>query len=588
MSTMRKEYLIIKPLTRVIATLAIAAFITAVSAQDTVPNETEAERDARMQWWRDAKYGMFIHWGASTYLGGEWKGKNYGDSHGLIRNAKLSPEEYAAAVQPFNPIDFDAEQWVLDAQRFGFKYIVFIAKHHDGFAMWDSEASDFNIIDATDFDRDILAELSAACQKYDMKLGIYYSHARDWYHPGGAMGLHNMPTWHPSQEGEFTDYIHEVAVPQVRELLTNYGPIAEFWWDTPDNMTPELAEPFTELLQLQPGIVTNSRLLSRDGTGGDFDTPERYIPTKQEHDLDFEVCMTIGRTWMWSKKDEREKTGQDLLFNLLEIASKGGNYLLNIGPTPQGTFADWQIERLEYAGNWLAEYGEAIYGTSEGPFRYWENGYATTKDNALYLLITEWPTDGRLYVPIGNAPETAHTLGGTSQSFTFESTDKGLFIDVPDQPLDDRASVIVLDMPEPAVPIRQGRLPDEDGAYELTAVDGERYGLRLRLIGDVIPSWPTGLYSVTWPIYIEYPGTYKVQATYACDPDKAGGTLDLTFNEQKLTAITQPTASVTDFQTFDLGTVTFDREMPVEVVLKQLKRKAPDAVSFKSLTLTRE
>ncbi len=572
-------------LPHILTALLVATFTIPSYAQQTVPGETDAERDIRMQWWRDAKYGMFIHWGASTYLGGEWNGKIYGDSHGLIRDAKIPPEEYAAALQPFNPIEFDAEQWVRDAQRFGFKYIVFIAKHHDGFAMWDSQASDFNIIDATEFDRDILAELSAACQKYGMKFGVYYSHARDWYHPGGAMGLRDMPNWHPSQEGEFADYIHDVAVPQVRELMTNYGPIAELWWDTPDKMTPELAAEFTELLKLQPGIVTNSRLLNRDGTGGDFDTPERYIPANQEHGLDFEVCMTIGRTWMWSKEDEREKSAQDILDNLLNIASKGGNYLLNIGPTPQGTFAHWQVERLEYVGDWLADYGEAIYGTSKGPFRYWENGYATTKGNSLYLLVTDWPTDGKLYVPIANVPTSARALGTPSQPFTFKSTDKGLFIDVPRQPLDERASVIVLDMPQPAIPIRQGQLADERGAYELTAVDGERYGLRLRLIGDVIPSWPTGLYSVTWPIYIEQPGTYRVLATYACDPDKAGGTLDLTFNQQKLTAITQPTASTTDFQTVDLGTVTFDHEQSVEVVLKQLKRKDPKAVSFKSLTI---
>ncbi len=558
-------------------------------AQPTFAGESEAQRDARMQWWRDAKYGMFIHWGASTYLGGEWKGKNYGDSHGVIHAAKLSPAEYAKAIRPFNPVDFDAEQFVLDAQRFGFKYLVFIAKHHDGFAMWDSQASDFNIVDGSDYGRDILADLAAACQKHHMKLGVYYSHARDWYHPGAALGKGDEAAWDPSQKGDFADYIHNIAVPQVRELLTNYGPIAELWYDTPDLMTPELAAEFTRLMPLQPNIVVNSRLLDRTGMGGDFDTPERFIPARRNPpDRDMEVCMTIGRTWMWSKSDEQEKSAEQLLDNLLHVAGKGGNYLLNIGPTPQGTIEPWQVERLEYVGNWLADHGEAIYGTRQGPFRYWGNGYVTRKGNTLYLLTTKWPADGKLYVPMANAPSAAYALGNPSQKFAFETTEKGVFIDVPKQPLDERASVIVLEMAEPAVAIRQGMLPGEDGAYHLHAPEGERYGLRLRLVGNTIVSWPSSAYTLTWPVYIEQPGTYRVQVVYASSPSESGGQLELKLNDQKLTADTQPTASNNDFQTFDLGSVTFDRAQSVEAVLRQPKRSSSNGVIFKSLIMTRQ
>jgi len=558
-------------------------------AQPTFPGESAAQRDARMQWWRDARYGMFIHWSASSVLGGEWNGKAYGDGCFLLQDAKMPVDDYATALATFNPVKFDAERWVLLAKEAGMKYIVFTAKHHDGFAMWDSKASAFNVVDHTPFGRDVVAELTAACEKHGLKLGLYYSHARDWYHPGGAIGLRDMPPWDEKQRGDFADYVHGVAVPQVRELLTNYGPIAALWWDTPDKMTPQLADAFTQLLPLRPGIVTNSRLLNRDGTGGDFDTPERYIPPyRRSPDRDMEVCMTIGRNWMHTRTDGDWQSAAQLLHQLIDIAGKGGNLLLNVAPTELGEMPAPSVERLRTIGRWLDAHGEAIYATRQGPFRYWDSGRATAKDGKLFLHVFNWPNDGKLLVPIAGAPSSAYALTNASQTFATRTTEHGLVIDVPDEPLDALASVIVVELADAPIAIRQGRLPDEAGTYHLTATNGERYGLRLRLVGDVIPNWPVSAYRVTWPIYVESPGDYTVRLVYSCDPQQAGGTMQVKFNEQTLTATTQATASLDDYRAFDAGRVRFDRAQSVEVELTQPQRPSPTAVRFKSIELVRE
>ena len=555
--------------------------------QATVPGETIEDKNVRMQWWRDARFGMFIHWGASSLLGGEWNGKAYGDACFLPQNAKMPIHEYAEALSAFNPVDFNAEEWVQLAQAAGMKYIVFIAKHHDGFAMWKSDASAFNIADHTVFGRDVLTELADACKKYEMPLGLYYSQARDWFHPGGAIGLRNMPTWDDAQKGDFAQYIRNVAVPQVRELLTRYGTVSVLWWDTPDQMTPELAEELSALLPLQPGIITNSRLLNRDGTGGDFDTPERYIPRfRDPPDRDMEVCDTIGFRWVYTFTDKDWKSPKELIHKLIEISSKGGNFLLNVGPNERGVIPEPQREPLLGVGAWLEQHGEAIYGTQQGPFRYWEAGRATAKGQKIYLHVLDWPSDGQLSVPLSNTPLAVYPLTNSAQSLAVQFSEQGVMVDVSSISPDPIASVLVMELGEPPVPIRQGHAPDpETGAYRLTAVDGERYGLQLRLVGDVIPRWANGNYYVSWPIYVETPGRYAVQMTYSCAPNLSGGTCKIDFDGQAVVFQTQSTASLQDFQTFDAGQVTFSEAGSVEVELRLPQRPDPSAIQIREIIL---
>ena len=240
--------------------------------------ETKAQLDARMKWWREARFGMFIHWGVYSVPAGTWEGKQIpGIGEWIMNRAKIPVAEYAKFTEQFNPVKFNADEWVSIAKEAGQKYIVITAKHHDGFAMFHSKATPYNIYDATPFKRDPLDELAEACRKQGIKLGFYYSQAQDWHHPGGAAAKGGH--WDKAQDGSMDDYIDKIAVPQVRELLTNYGDVAVLWWDTPVDMNRERAGKLHELLKLQPEIITNNRLGRGDPEfRGDTETPSRTFP----------------------------------------------------------------------------------------------------------------------------------------------------------------------------------------------------------------------------------------------------------------------------------------------------------------------
>jgi alpha-L-fucosidase len=377
--------------------------------------EFGATHDRRMEWWRAARFGMFIHWGVYSVAAGSWNGTNVtlGGAEWIMNRGRIPWAEYQKLPAQFDPTNFNAEQWVKIAKRAGMKYIVITAKHHDGFAMFHSQASAFNIYDATPFKRDPLAELAAACKKEGIKLGFYYSQAQDWNHPGGAAAasktgqftIDKQNHWDAAQQGSMDDFIDKVDVPQIKELLSNYGPVAEFWFDTPVGMNTARAEKILPLLQLQPDIVVNNRLDSRKSTG-DFQTPEQKIPPTGIPDKDWETCMTMNHTWGFRAYDHDWKSAETLITNLVDIASKGGNYLLNVGPTGAGEIPDASVERLKTVGAWMKINGDAIYGTTASPFATqlpW--GRCTKKvtpdGTTLYLHVFtgSWPKDGKLLVP---------------------------------------------------------------------------------------------------------------------------------------------------------------------------------------------
>ncbi|HLP36346.1 alpha-L-fucosidase [Lacibacter sp.] len=428
--------------------------------------------DERMKWWREARLGMFIHWGVYAVPAGTYNGQKI-DRIGewIMNRGKIPVKEYQAFAKEFNPVKYDPEAWVLMAKDAGMKYIVITAKHHDGFALFNSKASKWNIVDATPYGKDLIKPLAEACRKHGIKLGLYYSHAQDWNNPGGsaarkvttegwanpdsakidAYTAANSGHWDPLQTTKtMAQYIDEVAVPQVREILTNYGDVAVLWWDTPTGMTDEFAEKLNALLKLQPNIITNDRL-KRPNYPGDFKTPEQRIPNLSELDgKDWETCMTMNETWGYKSYANKWKSLKTLIQNTVDIASKGGNYLLNVGPKADGTFPQESIDLLKGVGVWMKVNGESIYGTKASPFGLFPWGRCTKKENngntTLYFTVFEWPKDGKLSIPgLKNQIVSAKLLANGTALKTEKNND-GLLITVPEKAVDANATVIKVEV----------------------------------------------------------------------------------------------------------------------------------------------
>jgi alpha-L-fucosidase len=416
-------------------------------------------KDDRMEWWRDARLGMFVHWGLYAVPAGTYQGKRVnGLGEWIMQNAHIPVEEYETFATKFDPIGFNADEWVRIAKNAGMKYIVITSKHHDGFCLWDSQVTDYDIVDATPFGRDILAELARACKKHGIKLCFYHS-IMDWHHPDAQRPFY--PNYNDTSKSnpDFDRYAEEYLKPQLAELLANYGPLGVLWFDgewIKDWTEPQGKALYAWLLDIQPDLIVNNRVgkgrkgmegLSRsDDYAGDFGTPEQQIPATGLPGVDWETCMTMNDTWGYKSYDENWKSTEDLLRKLADIASKGGNFLLNIGPTPEGLIPRPSIQRLEAMGRWMAVNSESIYGTSASPIGAPAWGRCTTKGDRLYLHVFDWPTDGRLEVPLAQANvRKAYLLADKKKAALPVATEVGkVVVTVGDEAPDAINSVVVL------------------------------------------------------------------------------------------------------------------------------------------------
>ena len=425
--------------------------------------ETKEQRDARMAWWREAKFGMFIHWGVYSVPAGFYHDKPVaGIGEWIMNRGKIPMAEYQSFAKEFNPVKFDADAWVKTAKDAGMKYIVITSKHHDGFAMFDTQASPWGITHATPFGRDPLKELAAACKKAGIKLGFYYSQAQDWNNGGAASG----GKWDPAQQHDMDDYIDKIAVPQVKEILSNYGEFpAVLWWDTPTGMNTNRAQKLYDVVkQLRPNIIMNNRL--GGGFKGDTETPEQHIPAKGFPGRDWETCMTLNNTWGFKRDDNHWKSTETLIHNLCDIASKGGNYLLNVGPTSEGLIPQPSVDRLAEVGAWMKVNSEAVYGTTATPFgsEFGEavkgkTGYGadttvssandwrcTSKPGKLYVMIFNWPTTGKFELSgLQSKVKKAYLLAG-HKKLKFEQAASGVTLALPAAAPDKIASVICVEI----------------------------------------------------------------------------------------------------------------------------------------------
>jgi alpha-L-fucosidase len=446
---------------RTLSILALAALICANPFRLFGQGETTSGHDARMQWWREARFGLFIHWGLYAVPAGTWKDKT---DHGewIRTTAQIPLEKYEEYVQQFNPSRFDPALWVRAAKDAGMKYIVITTKHHDGFCLFDSKQTEFDIM-STPFRRDIMNALADECRRQGMKMCWYYS-IMDWHHPD-YLPRREWETTRPTRGADASRYLRYMKE-QLKELVTNYGDIGVLWFDGEweNSWTRKLGrELYDYVRQLQPSIIINNRVgAGRSGmegfsegeeSAGDFGTPEQQIPATGLPGVDWETCMTMNDHWGYNSHDSNWKSSKELLRMLADIASKGGNFLLNIGPTPGGEFPRPSLERLRAMGAWMNVNSEAIYGTKAGPFKSLPWGRCTQKQceggTRLYLHVFDWPKDGRLVVSgLFNEPRKSYFLADSGQKeLPFTRRDEALEIALPRMAPDSVNTVIVLEIP---------------------------------------------------------------------------------------------------------------------------------------------
>jgi alpha-L-fucosidase len=410
--------------------------------------ETSQQRDQRMAWWRAARFGLFIHWGVYSVPAGVYQDKP-ASAEWIMLRSQIPVDDYKAYAKDFNPEKYDAEKWVLAAKHAGMKYIVITAKHHDGFSLYDSKVTDWDVVDASPYGKDLLKPLAEAARKHGIKLGFYYSQAQDWVHAGGAK--HKHVQWDAKQQGSFNQYINDIAAPQVKEILSNYGDIAVLWFDTPVGVRQAHVKQFYQHLALQPDIITNNRL--GGGALGDTVTPEQFIPALGIPGHDWETCMTMNDSWGYRSNDHQWKSSKELIHKLGDIASKGGNFLLNVGPTSQGEIPEQSLTLLNDIGQWMKVNSEAIYGTEQSVFTFLDWGRVTQKilsngNTRLYLHVWHWPQSGKLTLPLSNHVVDSFLLANQDKKKTIDITSSadGKTLFLPEQAPDKVSSVIVLDI----------------------------------------------------------------------------------------------------------------------------------------------
>ncbi len=421
-------------------------------------DESRADHDVRMQWWREARFGLFIHWGLYAVPAGEWNGKtDYGEW--IRTSAKIPLGEYEGFIGRFNPVRFDPDAWVKAAKAAGMKYIVITTKHHDGFCLFDTKETGFSAAH-TPFHRDVMKELSAACRREGIRMCWYYS-IMDWHHPDYTP-RREWETSRSDSGADFSRYIRYMKA-ELKELLTQYGPIGVLWfdgeWESTWNTTYG-RELYDYVRSLQPGIIINNRVgagrsgmegFTKEGEfSGDFGTPEQEVPATGIPGVDWETCMTMNDHWGYNSHDTHWKSSKELIRTLVDVASKGGNFLLNVGPTSEGVFPAASTQRLGDIGRWMSVNGRSVYGTGASPFKSIPGCRCTQRRAAsgttLFVHVFDWPAAGKLSVPgLLSEPARAYLLADAQSPLQFARSEDALLVSLPSAPGDSCDAVVALE-----------------------------------------------------------------------------------------------------------------------------------------------
>ncbi|MBN9298183.1 MAG: alpha-L-fucosidase [Filimonas sp.] len=537
--------------------------------------------DQRIAWWRDAKFGMFVHWGIYSLPGGEWKGKKVsGYAEHLMRKEKISRAEYLELAHQFNPVNFNADEWIRTAKNAGMRYFIITAKHHDGFAMYDSKVSDFNIVQQTPFHRDPMKELAAACKKYGIKFGFYYSHAFDWEHPdapgndweyknpGGDQNLYGGTTWydqHPELLTKAKKYVDEKAIPQIKELLTQYHPDI-LWFDTPHKL------PLSENIRIleairatDPNVVVNGRLVRSGSTGnmGDYantaDRPAEFYPVNG----DWEAIPTTNESYGYSKFDDSHKPASFFIQLIAKAAARGGNLLMNIGPKGDGTMDKRDLKILDSIGQWMNVNNEAVYQTHSSvlPFQSW--GVTTQKDNKIYLHVFQWPKDGKLYVGgiTFDKIAKASLLADKKQLLSIIGAGQNdCIINVSGKVHNNINTVIVLETKGTIKADSVMYIAPNTATTRLLTFDAQQQGKGFSFADGkanhyYVEGWKSLVQSLSWDFRTSAKATYRIIVKYVAD-NKTSGTFVVAADELKKEEKVEATKGKPDVITKELGNIT--------------------------------
>lgn len=559
-------------------------------------DEPDPARDLRVAWHREARFGCFVHWGVYSGPAGVWRGRVGGTySEHLMRTLEIPRAVYLEEiVRPFNPTAFDADAWVQLMRDAGMRYLVITAKHHDGFAMYPSKVSTYNLTQQTAFKRDPMAELSAACKKYGLKFGFYYSHAWDWEHPdaignawdygkpGGESGWWEQ---HPELIARATKYVDEKSIPQIRELISLYHPDL-LWFDTSSKTPPELCRRILAAVrEADPSVVINSRI--GGGALGDYrSTADRpaYFPEVFSH---WEAIPTTNESYGYKPSDTSHKPAAHFVRLLAQAVGKGGNILLNIGPRGDGVIDPKDQGILRGIGAWMTENGESIYGCDRTPLPVQPWGASTRRGNRIYLHVFSWPTDGKLVVGgLRSTPLVARLLHGLELE-TRRLNPDDLEITLPARAPNEIDSVIALDFPAQIAANKALRLA---GATLLHVMDGRLDGEGIRYGDgktnrDVVEEWTGADATVTWLVRLPHSGRFRVTVHYNTAAKHARGAFAVEVANQSLAGKVLPTDSTTVFRTDPIGDVTLTAgEHTIVVRATQLDRE--DLMRLRALEFT--